>query len=135
MNNELSLYNDEIADVKLIATELRKLKAVFPMLENDFISVLAERISANGFTEQRLKDAISNVIDTFKYQRPNIADIISFDSRIKLYTGKEFCDAQVSGTPATEFYRHYIGERLFFVKIADCERYNFKPNTQKPTEK
>lgn len=129
--NEISLYTDKTADVKLIATELRKLKAVFPALENDFISVLSERISVNGFTEQRLKDAVANVIDNFKYQRPSIADIIGFDSRIRLYTGNEFVNEQLKGTHAREFTTHWIRDKRYFVKISDCERYGFKPNEEK----
>ncbi|MFV0392424.1 MAG: hypothetical protein ACK5KP_11175 [Paludibacteraceae bacterium] len=130
--NEISLYTDKTADVKLIATELRKLKAVFPALENDFISVLSERISVNGFTEQRLKDAVANVIDNFKYQRPSIADIIGFDTRIRLYDYSEYSNEILSKKATnSDFAKHWIKEKIFWVKISDCERYGFKPNEEK----
>jgi len=108
-----------------------KLTTVFPALEDEFINVLTERIVANGFTNERLIDAVNNLIDNFKYRRPSIADIIAFDCRIKLYTRREFMDAQANGTPHTEFTKHYVDGELFFVKKSDCKRYNFKPKSEK----
>lgn len=87
--NEISLYEGAVAPPKIIATEVAKLKAAFPAMEMSFISVLSERIQAKAFTEERLKDAIASVIDNFKYKMPNIADILSFDKKIKLYTHNE----------------------------------------------
>lgn len=58
----------------------------FPAVDPDFINVLSERLVANGFTNRRLKDAIGTLIDNFKYQKPNISDIIGFDRKIKLYS-------------------------------------------------
>lgn len=100
---EISLYQDKQAQPQLIATELAKLKAAFPAIEMSFISVLSERLQANGFTEQRLKDAISTVIDKFRYQKPNIADIIGFDKVARLYTWNEAFMEVEKGAEWTDF--------------------------------
>ena len=100
---EISLYQDKQAQPQLIATELAKLKAAFPAIEMSFISVLSERLQANGFTEQRLKDAISTVIDKFRYQKPNISDIIGFDKVARLYTWNEAFMEVEKGAEWTDF--------------------------------
>ena len=56
-----------------------------------FFNVLAERLIANGFTDQRLTDAVNNLIDNFKFKELNIADIVKFDKKMKLYNYKEAC--------------------------------------------
>lgn len=126
---EISLYSGEKASPRTIATELAKLKTAFPQLENQFISVLSERISANGFTDARLIDAVSNLIDNFKYPRPSIADVIGFDCRIRIFSYSEYANEVLSKRAAdTDFVQHWIDGKLYFVKLAECERYNFKPN-------
>lgn len=109
-----------------------KMQIAFPQLEDEFFNVLSERIVANNFTDERLKDAIGNLIDSFRYPKPSISDVIGFDKRIKIYSYSDYCN-EVSQRKSQDedFERHYINCRLFFVKSADCERYNFKPNTLK----
>jgi hypothetical protein len=87
--NELSLYQDKPAEVFEIARELAKLQVSFPDISREFISVLAERVVRNGFTLERLRASIGNVLDNFQYKKPNISDIIGFDKKIKLYTYHE----------------------------------------------
>ena len=70
---------------------MRKLQSAFPKQNKEFFNVLAERLIANGFTDERLADAVNNVIDNFQYKELNIADIVSFDKKIKLYTYSEAC--------------------------------------------
>jgi len=122
--NEITLYNDKQANVITIATELRKLQAVFPALDNDFISILAERIKSNGFTDQRLKDAIGNVIDNFTYQKPNISDIIRFDKKIKLYNAAETSKMVTDeGYRYEDFIHYHRNGQLFWIKKTDSEMY------------
>ena len=51
--------------------------------------MLAERLIANGFTDERLTDAVNNVIDNFQYKELNISDIVKFDKKMKLYNYKD----------------------------------------------
>lgn len=72
-----------------IARELAKLQVSFPELSLEFMAVLSERVKVNGFSTERLKDAIGHVIDTFPYRRPSVSDIIGFDRKFKLFTYSE----------------------------------------------
>jgi len=130
--SEISLYSDNIAKPEIIATELAKLKSAFPNMESAFVSVLSERVSVNGMSEKRLKDAIGYVIDTFKYQKPNISDIVGYDRRIKLYNYTEVCNVVNKGEGQfSDFEKHWIGETLFRVLKSDCAKFNFIPNYEK----
>jgi hypothetical protein len=87
--NELSIYQGHKAEPKDIAMELSKLQVAFTDISKEYMSVLTERLVRNGFTKERLRDAIGHVIDNFNYRRPNISDIISFDKKVKMYTYAE----------------------------------------------
>ena len=89
-SNEVSLYRGSLSD-RGVAKNMRKLQSAFPKQNKEFFNVLAERLIANGFTDERLTDAVNNVIDNFQYKELNIADIVSFDKKIKLYTYSEAC--------------------------------------------
>ena len=81
---------DSLSDIG-VARSMRKLQSAFPKQSKEFFNVLAERLIANGFTDQRLTDAVNNLIDNFKFKELNIADIVHFDKKMKLYTYKEAC--------------------------------------------
>ncbi len=70
---------------------MRKLQSAFPKQSKEFFNVLAERLIANGFTDERLSDAVNNVIDNFKFKELNIADIVRFDKKMRLYNYQEAC--------------------------------------------
>lgn len=116
---EVSVYEDRKADPGLIATEIAKLKAAFPAIEMSYISILSERLQANGFTEQRLKDAIATVIDNFRYQKPNIADIIAYDKKVKLYTYNETYQEIEKGAEWSDFKIIERNGKIFRVKITE----------------
>lgn len=51
------------------------------------MDTLKDRLKANHFTDERLIDAVDNLLDHFKYgHTPNIAEIISYDKTIDAYT-------------------------------------------------
>lgn len=87
--SEISIYSGGVASQSEIKSEVKKLVAAFPDVKNDFLIVLVERMIDKKFTKERVKEAINHVIDTNPYQRPSIADIISFDRKIKVYTYAE----------------------------------------------
>ena len=86
----MSLYQDTLSDMG-IAKNMRKLQSAFPKQSKEFFNVLAERLIANGFTDERLTDAVNNVIDNFQYKELNISDIVRFDKKMRLYTYSEAC--------------------------------------------
>jgi hypothetical protein len=85
-SNEISLYQDELATASDLKSELVKLTVTFPEIDNNYIIILADRIKEHKFTKQRLHDAIAHVVDTCHYKRPMIAEIVSFDRKIKTYS-------------------------------------------------
>lgn len=101
-----------------IKSEVRKLMAAFPDVTNDFLIVLIERMIENKFTKERVKDAISKTIDTNPYKRPSIADIISFDRKVKLYTYSEISAKCYPGYSAFDHFKKVeIDGRNRYVEI------------------
>lgn len=117
--NEISKYRGEIASPVVVAKELVKLKIAFPAIESQFISVLSERLVQNNFTDQRVKDAISHIIDNFKYQRPSIADIVCFDKKIKLYSYSEVCLLVTENKASFDDFEMYDKARNLRVKKSE----------------
>jgi len=60
------------------------IKKSFPSLPIDFFDVFTDRLRANNFSDERLKDAVSHVIDTCVYPTPTIANFISWDRKFKV---------------------------------------------------
>ena len=112
----VSLYADLPATDAEVAAQMAKLFVCFPGKEPFFWNVLSERIEANGFTAERLKDAVAHVLDNFRYKELNVADVISFDRLEKLYTGSEYMKAQMNGAQPSDFERREIDGTLYWVK-------------------
>lgn len=74
-----------------VAKNMRRLQSAFPKQSKEFFNVLAERLIANGFSDQRLTDAVNNAIDNFQYKELNISDIVRFDKKMRLYNYSEAC--------------------------------------------
>lgn len=73
------------------AVVVKKLSVAFPNQSNEFFVLLAQRMLANGFTRQRCADAVNHLIDNFAYKQINIADVIKFDKKRKVYTYGQMC--------------------------------------------
>jgi hypothetical protein len=117
----VSHYEGNILAPADIALAVKKLSVAFPRMGGDFWNLLAERIRANGFTAERLKHAVDHVVDNFRYKELNISDVVSYDRRVRLYTGREFENAQMKGVHPSEFERRTIGDVLYFVKKTDLK--------------
>ena len=87
-NDKVSVYKGELTP-KCLVENMAVLKKSFPSLPGGFYDILVDRIKENGFSDERLRAAISNVIDTCIYPTPTIANIISFDRHVKLNTYEE----------------------------------------------
>jgi hypothetical protein len=70
----------------------KKVLAAFPAVTNAFVDILIERAIANGFTNNRLTDAVNNVIETCHYPTPRLADFLTFDRRVRVYSYNQVCD-------------------------------------------
>jgi len=81
-DNKISIYSGTLTPEFAVKQTIR-IKNAFPALPSEFIDILLERIKDNGFCDDRLKDAISHVIDNCKYPQPTIAQFISFDKTVE----------------------------------------------------
>jgi len=116
----MSLYDDKLATIENIAFQQMKLKVAFPKKEPEFFELLCDRLFANGFTEKRVEDAINHVIDNFVYKDLNIADVIGFDKKVKLYTYPELVDMITNkGYKSDDFEIRKINDKVFNVLKTD----------------
>jgi hypothetical protein len=123
-SNEISVYCGELIQPIVIAKETAKMQVAFPKLDTLFFTVLTERIIKNNFTEKRLNDAVGYLMDNFKYQTPTIADIISFDKKVKIYSHNEV-EILINENKARfdDFYKHWIDGILYRVKKTESDFY------------
>ena len=89
--NEISTYNGNIISNEAIVRYSVKIRHAFPALPPEYYNVLLEMVKEEGFTDGRFRDAVHHVIKTCIYPTPTIAQFISFDRRIKIYTYSEYC--------------------------------------------
>lgn len=120
----ISLYNGVEASPQEVAIAMSRLKTGFPKMENAFFNLLAERVIGNGFSENRLKDAINEVLDNFRYKELTIADIIKFDKRVKLYSYNEVCALVSKGTASfSDFETREINGEYYRIKKTDLTQF------------
>jgi hypothetical protein len=103
-----------------LATSIKKLQVAFPSRPPEFFNLMAERIVANGFSDERLEDAVGCAIDTFGYKEINISDVVNFDRKIRLYTYNEVADMVQQGYRMDrDFEKRDVNGRAFWVKVTD----------------
>jgi hypothetical protein len=118
------VYRDSFSIPKAIE-QMKKLKQAFPQLPAGYYDVLLERIKENGFTDQRLKDAINYLVDNFTYPTPTIANVIGFDRRVKLLTYGQLLEVQERTGRAFEDYCKVRRKgKLFWISKAEKEMYH-----------
>ena len=93
----LSIYNSAPASREEIYNLLFWLNGAFGDISEKKLTLMAEAAYNEYFTPQRLKDAINYVIKNFRYREPTVADIVSYDKCLRLYTYSEACRLVNSG--------------------------------------
>lgn len=127
--SELSVYAGDLTDRVMVNAAKQILKS-FPTLNNDFIDILIQRIKQNGFSDKRLMDAVNHVIDNCVYPSPTVAQFISFDKVVKIYT---YDDVMRMINEVPNVFETYKAIRLpnavkpMYVHINDFTRYNLAP--------
>lgn len=99
--------------------QVKRLSTAFPTLPEGFYDILLERIKENGFSDQRFQDAVSNLIDTCPYPQPTIANIISWDKKIKLYTYCEVVEKVNEGHSMHDFQK--MEGKKTWIKVTDAK--------------
>lgn len=119
--SEISLYSGPL-EPNIVLQSMNRLKAAFPKMSDnkEFFNLLSERVVANGFSNERLKDAVNQVLDNFQYKELVISDIIKYDRKIKLYTYSEVVSMVTKGLATwLDFEIREINGNHFRVKKAD----------------
>jgi hypothetical protein len=90
ISNEISVYQGQLTKEAFVK-ETAKILQAFPKMPDATFALLKDRFKDNKFTDERLKDAINQVIDTYEGwdKIPNIANFIQYDKKIKIFTYKE----------------------------------------------
>ena len=113
----VSVYSGELTQPEM-ARYMARLKIAFPSLPKDFYMLLGERMKEKGFSDEKMKDAIHYVIDNCRYPVPTIAEFLSYDKVVKLYSYKEATEMATSHKASFEdFERRVIdGTRYWILK-------------------
>lgn len=125
----ISVYEGKLS-TQIIIDNVKRIKKAFPALPEGFYDVLAERITDNTFTDDRLTDAVKNVIDTCVYPQPTIAQFISFDKRIKILTYEDMI--RKTDEVGDWIWKHYKPIQLpdretkCWIHIDDIKKYNIQ---------
>jgi len=105
-----------------------KLKQSFPALGSGFYDIFMDRIKDNGFSDERLTDAVNHVVDTCIYPQPTIAQFLNFDVRIKIYNYSEYVQfvTENRNPDSMKAVRIAGKEKPMFAKIEDIEKYKLE---------
>lgn len=88
---EVTTYRGTPATDKQIRDAVSMLNISYPAMKEETFGILCSRWREEGWTAQRIIDAITHLIDTCRYPTFQIADIMSFDRPMKLYTYGGYC--------------------------------------------
>lgn len=125
---EMSIYRGSLTPVFVLESSI-KIRNSFPSLPKEFFDVFSDRIQENNFCDSRLKDAVNHVIDNCIYPSPTIAQFISFDRNVNLYSYEDMTkkENQSRGT-----FKRYKPVKIKGVSkpkwasISDIELYNLE---------
>jgi len=121
--------SEDPIDGQSATKESIKLLMAFPQIEKQFADLLITRAKELNWTKQRLTDAINNLIDTCPYPQPTLANVLSFDKRIKTYTYEQMCNmAYEYGSSVWENYKRLDDDvaRGRYAHVGDIQQYNLK---------
>ena len=116
----ISIYSGELTKEGMVEA-IKTIKSSFPTLPDSFYVILTDRVRDNGFSDQRLLDAVKHVIDNCVYPQPTIAQFISYDAKIKTYSYHEAFD---NGAETLKPVRLPNRNKPVWVRFDDIEKYN-----------
>ena len=125
----ISIYHGELT-TECIINQVKKLKQAFPSLPKGFYDILTDRIQELGFLDSRLICAVNNLIDTCTYPTPTIANLITWDRRVKLYTYRQMVEmTNEYGASTWDDYKAVQAPGItirVYASVFDIETYNLK---------
>ena len=121
VSNSLSIYKDELTKECIVECNLI-IRQAFPTLTQGFFVQLNRLIKENSFTDQRLREATDHVISTCIYPQPTIAQFLSYDTRIELYSYKDI--VKMTDTNRHAFTDYKLVESLDkYASVHDIKKY------------
>ena len=88
---KMSVYSGDL-NLRTIFEQNKRIITAFPQLSSGFYEIFVERLTERKFTDQRLIDAVSHVIDTCPYPIPTVANFLSYDRCIDLLNHSDLMD-------------------------------------------
>lgn len=116
----ISLYNDQPADEAAWAVQALRLTSVFPESGSNtaFMLELSRAVARKKMTAKQLEDAVDHLVDNCRYPRFSIADIVSYDRKVRLYSHAECCEMCSHGV-SWDFDTVKVEGKTFWVKKSD----------------
>ena len=99
----LSVYCGQLT-LRTVLEQNIEIAKSFPQLPAVFYEVLNRRLAEKGFTDQRLKDAVNHVIDTCQYPVPTVANFISYDKEVQIFTHNDLLKQLNEDKKAFDYY-------------------------------
>ncbi len=136
-DNQLSLYQPGKVTSKTLADCIIEVKKAFPKLPVGWYDVLERMLDDEKFSDKRLIDATKNLIKNCVYPEPTIANIISFDRTIKVFTYNELLtvskdySAEQRGEHLNNFEKVDFYGQERWAKKEDVIRFNLSKWTKK----
>ena len=131
----VSIYQKDKLSPRALIEGIKKIKAAFPNLPAGFYDILTERLKINGFSDERFLDAVNNLLDTFRYPTPTVADFISYDRQIRLYTYEEMLARGAELWEMHKAVKMDEKEKPVWVHVDDIKKYRlqiFEPKKTQP---
>lgn len=124
----MSVYKGDLTTQFVIESSAKLMKS-FPALPKEFFEIFGDRIKDNEFNDSRLNDAVNYVIDNCVYPTPTIAQFISFDRNVKLYSYDDMIKKTNENKKAFEIYKSVKVKNLpkpMWASINDIQKYNLE---------
>jgi molybdopterin converting factor small subunit len=114
----LSTYEGESLSDNCIKDQIRILSNLFAEMHVEFYSALTEQLikDRSEWTDQRLIDAVDNLLKTHKYQKFTYADIFTFEKKERLISKDELSDLFIKNRSAWDNYNFAVevdGKRYY----------------------
>lgn len=127
-NIGVSVYKDTLLTQDVWAEQIKRLKQAFPRLTVEWFDILTEELRDMGFTNQRLKDAVKNLIRTCQYPEPTVAQVLSYDRQVQTITYYELKKLAEIDREAWDSYIAVDAHGVCrFARKSEAEAYGLKP--------
>lgn len=89
-------------------------------------NLLKDRFKENKFTDERLKDSINHVIDTYEGwdKLPNIANFIQYDKKVKAFTYEQVIEHNHKFPGSMKYFRQLKNGK--WARVEDIEQYKLE---------